>query len=109
MKLLEFIDRVKKRPGMYLYGDNPLNSLEMMIYGYEVALKNHAIEGDLCNFRAEFNNYLFKALGWSTSRGWSNAIVANTASTEEATEIFFDLVGRFVLLKYGIKSSIYDG
>jgi hypothetical protein len=98
--VFEVLDEVRKRPGMYVGGDDTaralqLQNLEQMLCGYSLALRQHRIEEPVTDFIREFGEYLRKTKGWSTSCGPVVAIIGEAGGDSEAWELFWSLVDEF--------------
>src|SRR4051812_35857976 len=64
-------DNIQLRPGMWV---RSLRELEIMLWGYGVALEVHGVaEPDLFS-SGEFSEWLRKRFGWGMSLGWAYAI-----------------------------------
>ncbi len=97
--IFSLLRETRARPSMYLGEDEAhrrqqLSNLEMMIFGYERALKAHDILepgrtlwGDLCS-------YLRETRGWGTSVGPIGAILEHSLSPDEAWSTFWVLLER---------------
>jgi hypothetical protein len=60
--LYDFLQRVRKRPGMYLR-DKSLEDLDARCHGYSLALNAHAIQEFGTDFNELFSSYLFERFG----------------------------------------------
>ncbi len=83
-----------------------LRDLEHQLWGYHIALKLHQIESDVLNFNESFGDFLYSKKMWNTSRGWADAIERNSASPEEAIEIFFDLANLYCQEELELENAI---
>lgn len=98
--VFDLLNEVRKRPAMYVGWDErhrrrQLQDLEMLLYGYAIALKYHGIQEPVVDFMREFSNYLRQTRGWSLSCGPTAAIVEATANEQEAWDLFWKLVDEF--------------
>ncbi|WP_437685676.1 hypothetical protein [Sorangium sp. So ce176] len=98
--VFEVLDKIRKRPGMYVGGDESqramqLQNLEQLLCGYSLALRHHHIQGRVADFAHEFGACLREAKGWSASCGPIAAIREAATSDEEAWESFWRLVDEF--------------
>lgn len=91
---------VRKRPGMYLGGDDAhrlvqLRNLELWLLGYSNALANHGIQEPGVHFLRDFGEHLRHTRGWSTSCGPIDAIVRGTSDESEAWDMLWKLIDEF--------------
>ncbi|WP_437936848.1 hypothetical protein [Sorangium sp. So ce341] len=98
--VFEVLDEIRKRPGMYVGGDESqramqLQNLEQLLCGYSLALRHHHIQERVADFTHEFGAYLWETKGWSASCGPIAAICEAARSDEEAWELFWRLVDEF--------------
>lgn len=89
-------EAVRARPGMWI-PDKSLAQLETMVHGYLVALRAHGVVEFGVEFNRRFSAFVYDRLGWSTSRGWADAITTNCTSPDAAFERFFSLLDDFRL------------
>src|ERR1700722_1273386 len=94
MNLYDFLQEVRKRPGMYV-PNNSLHDLEKICHGYTAALSTHGIAEFGTQFNTRFRDYLFEQHGWSMCQGWAKGIRAHCRSDETAFARFFKLVDEF--------------
>ncbi|XXX71753.1 hypothetical protein WMF30_29320 [Sorangium sp. So ce134] len=100
VSVFEVLDEIRKRPGMYVGGDESqrvtqLQNLEHVLYGYSLALRRHRIEERVVDFNREFGAYLWETRGWSASCGPVAAIRDNAKSDMESWELYWKLVDEF--------------
>jgi hypothetical protein len=98
--VFDVLHEVRRRPGMYLGGDESqrvlqLNSLEQLLCGYTLALRHHAVHEPVSDFLQEFGAFLFRTRGWSASCGPVAAIREVASGDEEAWRLFWTLVDEF--------------
>ena len=98
--VFELLDEIRKRPGMYVGGDESqrvtqLQNLEQLLSGYSLALRHHCIQERVVDFNREFGTYLWETRGWSASCGPIVAICDTARSDGEAWELFWRLVDEF--------------
>ncbi|AUX43998.1 uncharacterized protein SOCE26_054550 [Sorangium cellulosum] len=98
--VFDVLDEVRKRPGMYLGGDESqriaqLQNLEQLLHGYSLALRCHGIQEPVADFAREFGAYLWETRGWSASCGPVAAIREAAKSDGEAWELFWGLADEF--------------
>jgi len=105
MKFIEYLEYIKRRPGMYMANNTQLHDLELQFWGYETALRNHGVTEDISGFNTGFREYIFETRKWSTSRGWADAIITNSKSSELAVETFFELADEYLNKNHGIRLS----
>jgi hypothetical protein len=89
-----FLEAVRARPGMFTI-DFELDRIETMLHGYSAALHSHGINEMGRDFNRHFSDFVDEKLGWSSSRGWADAITTNCVSAEAAFERFFVLFDEF--------------
>jgi hypothetical protein len=92
--LEDFLEAVRARPGMFTV-DFDLDRIETMLHGYSAALHAHEITEMGRDFNRHFADFVHEGLGWSTSRGWADAITTNCVSPEAAFQRFFLLFDEF--------------
>ncbi len=98
--IFDLLDEICKRPSMYVGYDESkramqLQTVETLVDGYRLALRNHNIKERVSDFNREFASYLFETKGWSASCGPVVAILQATKSEEEAWEVFWSMVDEF--------------
>jgi hypothetical protein len=98
--VFEVIDEIRKRPGLYVGGDEnqrvmQLQNLEQLLFGYSLALRQHRIEEPVADFIRQFGEYLRDTKGWSASCGPVAAIIEHARSDSEAWELFWTLIDEF--------------
>lgn len=98
--VFEVLDQIRKRPSMYIGGDESrrsmqLENLEQLLTGYTLALRQHDIQEHVVDFNQEFGSFLWKTKGWSASCGPVAAIRERSATDEDAWELFWRLVDEF--------------
>ena len=94
LDLYEFLHRVKQRQGMYL-GTGRLNELEIICYGYSIALDAHQIEEVGTDFWVEFSSWLCQKYEWAGNGRWSDEIVRNAGSEQAGIDHFFELMDEY--------------
>lgn len=98
--LFDLLERVKRRPGMYIgYDDQELDrrwvALEVMVIGYEYALREHSLNEPGTDFCNRFAAFLRGRFGWSMSCGPFFAIREHVSDDQQAFEEFWKLVAEF--------------
>jgi hypothetical protein len=105
--LFEFLDKVEKRPGMYVGGETArtrLDSLEDLIHGYETALAVHGITEQGTDFIRDFADYLRSEFGWSMSCGPIAAIRVACNDDDIAWTRFWTLLREYRTRRFGSPS-----
>jgi hypothetical protein len=97
-ELFELLALIEKRPEMYLGGadgeiDRRLNHLELLLHGYNIAVRRHHPPSE--GFQRRFGEYLQGRFGWSMSRGPIRAIQDEADNDEDAWTLFWRLVDEF--------------
>jgi hypothetical protein len=98
--LMERLDQIKRRPGMYLgigaphYG-TMLDRLETWIVGYSEAIRAHAITDVGVEFYERFWVFLERQLGRSMSQGTIPTIRLLSVNDEEAWNTYWRLLEDF--------------
>ena len=98
--VFDLLEEIRKRPTMYVGYDESkramqLQTVETLVNGYQLALRNHNIKEPVSDFNREFARYLLKTKGWCDSCGPVVAIREAAKSDEEAWELFWKLVDEF--------------
>jgi hypothetical protein len=98
--VFDLLDEVRKRPGLFVGGDErhrvqQLQDLELLLFGYAMALRYHSIQEPVTDFGREFAEYLNRTRDWSTSCGPTAAVIDATKNEQEAWELFWRLVDEF--------------
>ena len=96
--VLTFLDDFRRHPGGFVGGTDPrvwLVTLESMLAGYDIALRNHEIEEVPRSFNWEFGEFLRHTRRWSVSSGAIFRILHEASSGEAAWEMFWQLVEEF--------------
>jgi hypothetical protein len=98
--VFDLLDEIRKRPTMYVGYDESkralqLQTLEMLMAGYRMALYNHNIKERVSDFNREFARYLLETKGWCDSCGPVVAILQAAKSEEEAWDLYWKLVDEF--------------
>ena len=98
--IFDLLEEIERRPSMYVGGDAShrvaqLQSLEMLLFGYSLAVRAHNIDEPVKDFPREFAEYLGRKYAWSAACGPIAAILEVAASDTEAWEMFWRLVKEF--------------
>src|SRR5688572_22509749 len=86
--VFDFFDDLRSKPGMFIPSPisiTHLDCVELMVFGYSVAIQNHDIAEPVRDFNREFGAYLRKTYGWSMSTGPYAAIARSCSSDPEAS------------------------
>jgi hypothetical protein len=98
MSIFRLLEEVRKRPGMFVGGlprTAPMDALEMLLRGYELALTEHQISEPGSKFLSNFGNYLWTTHGMEQSCGPIRAIRHASATDEEAWTRLWTLLDEF--------------
>ena len=95
--IYSLLDEIRESPSAFIT-DRELKQIESIILGYGKALVNHGIKESVPDMLQHFSEWIFYRCGWSTSRGWVNAIQDNKRK-EDGLSLFFQLVDEFRQLK----------
>lgn len=97
--IFEFLEKIHARPTAFLSGSGTpldwLREMASMAFGYSAALRQHGIQESVVEFEVEFNEYLARTKGWSTSTGPIEAIRRATQNDLDAWNLFWKLLQEF--------------
>ncbi|MEG4999865.1 hypothetical protein [Microcoleus sp. B4-D4] len=99
-KLYELLDRIQKKPGMYI-GSPSISNLFMFLCGYQHArdlLETPFTEQE--EEFAKFQPWLQKRFAVNTSASWAKVILFYSTDESQAFDTFFDLLQEFIKDKY---------
>lgn len=96
----DFLEEIKKRPGMYVGGSDEdraaqLRDLELLLWGYQCALETHDIDEPGRRFTRRFSDYLRDRFRWSLACGPVAAIEAACGDDAKTWQTFWELVDAF--------------
>ena len=96
MDIVEMLEKIRHRPGIYVDGDISLKRVRSFLVGYEVGMLSRDRElTDREQFH-QFNDWVAKRLGYTSSTsGWCNMILEKAGGDEKAYEMFFELLEEF--------------
>lgn len=96
MDIIEILQEIRRRPGIYIDGDLSLKRVRSFMVGYQVGAASTAKElKDQAQFH-QFHDWVAKRLEYSSSTsGWCNMILERAGSDEKAYEVFFELLDEF--------------
>ncbi|WP_058997069.1 hypothetical protein [Leptolyngbya sp. NIES-2104] len=94
--LLEILEKIRHRPGMYL-GAPSVSNLFMFLNGYEIARSELNIEltKEEAAFHEEFQPWLQKKFGTSSSASWAKLIMLRCSDEAAGLQYFFQLLDEF--------------
>jgi hypothetical protein len=96
--VFDWLDGVRARPSMYVHvDDRPLQELELLVYGYYAALNMHGLVEPVPHMTHHFLIWLHEDTGWSTCKGWADAIGSHLQG-RAPLDRFFQLVDRYRVL-----------
>ncbi len=95
----ELLQQIQKKPGLYI-GSPSINGLYMFLTGYQFARRQLGIPllPQEREFR-EFQPWLQKNFGITTSQSWSQLILFHVVDERDAFERFFELFQEFLRYK----------
>jgi len=93
--IFEWLDEIRKRPGMYIAGPTPIRELETLVWGYAACLGVHGLVESCPAMTRHFGDWLKLRHKWSLSCGWAAAIQEHTPPGEQAIELFFRLITEY--------------
>lgn len=95
--IFELLDRIKKRPAIFLDGDPSLKRLRSFLVGYECALGRLQLTLAGHAIFYLFNDWVAAHLDFGNSTsGWCNMILAKCGNDDaKAYQFFFDLLDQF--------------
>ena len=94
--LLEILEKIRHRPGMYL-GQPSVSNLFMFLVGYEIARSEFGTElteGEQA-FHEEFQPWLQQKLNTSSVASWAKLIMLNCPDEATGLNYFFELLDEF--------------
>lgn len=94
--LLEILEKIKKRPGMYL-GKPSVSDLFIFLAGYKTARRELGIEPNEqeMTFYSEFQPWLQKRFQVQTVNSWAKIIMLYSVDEKEGFDYFFKLLDEF--------------
>jgi hypothetical protein len=94
--LFELLDKIRVKPGMYIGGAS-VTDLFMFIGGYKAAQHEFGVTMTEVEqrFYREFQPWLQRRLGMTTSRSWAKMLEFRSINQQEAFEAFFKLLDEF--------------
>jgi hypothetical protein len=94
--LFELLDKIRVKPGMYIGGAS-VTDLFMFLGGYKIAQQEFGIEFTEAEkrFYREFQPWLQRRFGMTTSRSWAKMLEFRSLNPQEAFESFFKLLDQF--------------
>jgi hypothetical protein len=98
--VFDVLDEIEKYPGMYVGGDDSqrglqLQNIELLLFGYALALRAHNIDEPVKDFVHEFGEYLWRKYEWSAACGPVAAIRGGAKDDDEAWSMFWQLVREY--------------
>ncbi|WP_223641967.1 hypothetical protein [Corallococcus sp. EGB] len=98
--VFDLLESIRKRPGMYLGGDDSqrvllLRNLEHLLSGYSLALGAHGAPEAGFRFLWNFADYLSETRGWSASCGPISMIVKAGRRKHDVWTLFWKLVDEY--------------
>ncbi|NJO51018.1 MAG: hypothetical protein HC840_17975 [Leptolyngbyaceae cyanobacterium RM2_2_4] len=94
--LFKLLDKIKVKPGMYIGGAS-VTDLFMFLAGYKMAQQEFGVSLTDAEkrFYREFQPWLQRRLGITTSRSWAKMLEFRSLNQQEAFESFFKLLDEF--------------
>ncbi|MGC4024434.1 MAG: hypothetical protein QM744_04340 [Mesorhizobium sp.] len=98
--IFDILEKIEKLPGLYI-GRDPsqraaqLQDIEMLIYGYALAIDLHNIDEPGKDFSRQFSNYLFNKYKWSQSCGPVAAIREAAGDDDKAWDMLWRLIREY--------------
>ncbi|WP_202924896.1 hypothetical protein [Myxacorys almedinensis] len=94
--LFELLDKIRVKPGMYI-GGTSVTDLFMFLGGYKIAQQEFGVAFTEAEkrFYREFQPWLQRRLGMTTSRSWAKMLEFRSINQQEAFESFFKLLDEF--------------
>lgn len=94
--VLELLDSVRKKPGLYLNGEKSLKLLYVFLAGYERGLFAMGSKEGVFGTLRPFNTWVAKELGFGNSTsGWYNMISSKAENDQHGFDLFFELFDAF--------------
>lgn len=98
-EIFDLLDRIESRPGLYVGGGDErgvqLRNLELLLHGYDLALRAHRIDEPGNGFLIALGKYLAAKHAWSMSRGAIAAIRDRAENDDDAWNMFWSLVREY--------------
>ncbi|MGG6266588.1 hypothetical protein ACQ4M3_24775 [Leptolyngbya sp. AN03gr2] len=94
--LFGLLNKIRVKPGMYIGGAS-VTDLFMFIGGYKTAQHEFGVPTTEAekHFYREFQPWLQRRLGMTTSRSWAKMLEFRSVNQQEAFESFFRLLDEF--------------
>jgi hypothetical protein len=92
------LSQLRTYPSAFLGPRPNLETLELLLQGYDSALHVHGIIEETPSFGSHFSSWLRLTRGWSASSGWARAIELNVPPNTTSLEHFFALAAEYVEL-----------
>ncbi|MBE9216983.1 hypothetical protein IQ247_30760 [Plectonema cf. radiosum LEGE 06105] len=101
--LYEMLNRIKKRPAMYL-GKNSIFSLQAFLAGYNGAKREMGLLPTEEEEEFEyFLNWIRKRFKVETNQSWASIIVFYSADENKALDTFFELFDEFLVQRKNLE------
>ena len=90
----DWLDKIQKRPSMYIRDGNDLSDIETMMHGYYIALEMHGIIEDVPSLK-QFASWVYKRTGIGAALGWAHIIYEMHPDPETAFLKFFEYIEEY--------------
>jgi hypothetical protein len=102
MHVFELYEKIRSKPGMFIYGEKSLRLLGAYMHGFLAGVGYQADgkweQAKLTGHKdlRKFNSWVAKELGLSkTTMGCENLIFSKVPSDEQAFDVFFQLLDKY--------------
>lgn len=104
LKLYELLERIKKRPGMYL-ATSSVTRLDILLRGYSLARREVGLAPTEQEREFEgFQKWVQEKYGITSGQSWAKIILFHSIDEQEALEKFFELFAEYLDWNKSVKN-----